>query len=227
MKKFFPIILWIFVVGSFAQSNTQTILVDEFGKMYCDEFLARTDNFAIQLRAQPSSIGYFVISGDKKYLREKLRIELMFEPATQYRGPNRTEAKIIRGRESGPLKVQMWIASPNSKTPDFGETKWDLRIPTETPPLNLRTDMEQICAPAPIGQVAKDLLDANPNGSIFVVVHGATFRERQRELRLAKKMLKLFDPARVRYLLRQSGVAYSDYYFAIGNPPRTAFKSDF
>jgi hypothetical protein len=220
------VITFFFVATGFSQSESKAILIDEFGPITCDDFLARIDYFYNELNRHPGSMGYFVISGGTNLLRGKLSIELQFESAVRQRGHDATRSKIVRGSEAGRFNVKIWIVELKAEKPDFGEAKWDLRLPPGSVPFRLRSDMEQICDPSPVGRIAKELLDSNPNGSLFVVVHGATSRERREQLRLSKKLLKLFDPNRVRYFLREhSDAAFSDYYFAIGNPARTAFKS--
>lgn len=227
MKNLAPLILLIAVLSGFGQDNPEAILIDEFGHIYCDEFLARVDNFSIQLAANPTSKGYFVISGGRDVLRRKLSVELMFEGAILDRGPHQTRTQIVHGSELGPFKVQMWVVGANESQPNFNEATWNLQIAKVDSPFLLRSDMEQICNPPPFGSVAKRLLEANPDGSIFVLVHGPTARKRQTELRNARKMLSQFNGSRVRYLLRYSGTSYSDYYFAVGKPSRAAFKSYF
>ena len=227
MTRLSPLIVLLLVIASFGQNEAKTILVDEFGQVSCDEFLARIDNFYHQINANPGSKGYFVIAGSKALLEKKLSYELLFESAVQQRLFDRTLTSIIRGYEHGPLEIKLWIGKSDARAPNFGEAKWDLRLPSGSAPHELRSDMAQICDPPPVDRVAKDLLEANPDGSIFVIVHGPTARQRRGEFRVARKMLAVFDPKRIRYLLRRSQAAYSDYYFAVGRPKRTDFKSWF
>ncbi len=222
-----PIIVLFLAVSGFAQEKPKAVLVDEFGQISCDDFLSRIDNFYNQINNYPSSKGYFEITGSKEFLTRKLYIELLFESAVLQRGQDRSRTTIIRGKEAGPFEVKIWLVGVGTEMPELGETKWDLRMPPGSPPFELRSDMAQICDPPPIGRVANDLVNSNPDGSIFVVVHGPNHKQRQVELWLAKKMLSSFSPSRVHYLLRLSNTAYSDYYFATGSPKRTDFKSYF
>lgn len=203
------------------------MLVDEFGQISCDDFLARIDGLYTQINANPGSKGYFVISGSKEVLTGKLGFELLFETAVRQQGHDSTVASIIRGNESGPLDVKIWIAKAGSELPSFGATKWDLRMRPGSTPFRLRSDMAQICDPPRIDRVARDLVDSNPDGSIFVVVHGPNAHQRRVEFKVARKMLTGFDATRIRYLLRHSQTSYSDYYFALGKPKRSDFKSYF
>ena len=185
------------------------------------------DGFFYQISANPASKGYFVISGSKEFLTRKLSLELLFESAVLQRRYDRGRVSIVRGHESGPFAIKIWIVKADAEVPDFGETKWDLRMSKGNSPFELRSDLAQICDPPPIERVAKDLLNSNSDGKIFVVVHGPTVQKRRVELVLARKMIASLDASRVRYLLRYSAIPYSDYYFAVGKPKRTDFKSYF
>jgi len=227
MKKFIPLLILLFAMAVLGQNEPSEILVDEFGPITCDDFLARIDNFYIHVNANPGSKGYFVIAGSNELLERKLTFELLFESAVGWRGLDRSLTSVVRGPEGGPLEVKLWIVKPNGHTPTFGETKWDLRLRPGSAPFLVRSDMSQICDPPPVDRLAKELLEANPDGAIYVVVHAPTVQQRRKELRIAKRMLSAYNPLRIRYLLRHSSAAYSDYYFAVGRPKRTDFKSDF
>ena len=87
--------------------------------------------------------------------------------------------------------------------------------------------MGDICPPAPFDSVARELLDANPDGMIYVVVHGKTPSARLRELNATHKKLAAIASNRIRYFIRTSYAGYSDYYFAVGKRKRLEFKSYF
>jgi hypothetical protein len=227
MKVIGLITFLLFTVPGFAQNDTKLLLVDEFEQVTCDDFLARIDYFYSRLNNSPASNGYFVITGSNEFLRRKLSIELLFESAVEFRKFERARTEIIRGQETGPLLVKLWMAGAGIKKPDFGETKWNLRLAPRSSPFLMRSDMAQICDPPPVKQIARELLDANQDGSIFVIVHGPTSSKRKTELRLARRMMMSIKSHRVRYLLRHSQSSYSDYYFSVGNPKRSDFESYF
>lgn len=52
---------------AFAQAARK---IDEFGKIYCDDFLARKDDFAFLLYGEPTSIGYILVYEGKYNLRK-------------------------------------------------------------------------------------------------------------------------------------------------------------
>ncbi len=222
---FATILLLLIALGTIAQEVPKAILVDEFEHASCDDFLARVDYFTHQLALYPDAIGYLVIAGDKEHLRQKLGIELMFEGALHFRARQISRIRVVRGRDAGQMNVQMWIGNPGNTNAAFYDTNWDFRVPHDSKPFLLRTDTDPICNPPPIDRVARDLLEANPIGSIYVIVHGSNARERRAEMSVARKVLVQFERSRVRYLLRTSNTAYSNYYFVMSPPKRKDLKS--
>lgn len=220
--------LFMVSLSQLGLSQVAPRLVNEEERPNCETLLASVDLLRMELLGQADSRGAIVISGPDDQLFAKIKYEqLIWGALVGRRADMSSLIDVVRGVATPTLVLRYWLM-PKNTTIDKA-VDGDLRVKEGSEPLLLRSDMAQICEPPPIDRVAKDLLDSNPNGSLFVVVHGSTFSERRKELRLAKKMLAAFDPVRVRYLLRQTGVAhsnaaYSDYYFAIGNPPRTAFK---
>jgi hypothetical protein len=228
MKHFWLAIILLFASSFFAQERPNVVLIDEFGRQHCDEFLARIDNLFLQMNSDPTSRGYFVITGEHKFLSQKLGMELMFESAVVGRAFDRNRVTIVRGEETGDLQVRLWLVPEGNAASPFETVNWKMKMGRADEPFLLRSDMEQICSPPPFLTIAKDLFAANPEGLVYVVVHGQSPKERQRELSRSRRALSGVDPARIRYLLRYSnGGRYSDYYFAVGKRKRIEFKSYF
>ena len=218
----------MFAFSAFAQENPNAVLIDEFPRQHCDEFLARIDNFYLQLNSNPTSRGYFVITGEHKFLSQKLGTELMLESAVVGRKFDRNRVTVIRGNEKGDLQIRLWLVPEGATAPPFEKANWNLNMGLADEPFLLRSDMQQICSPPPFLSIAKDLLAANPEGLVYVLVHGQSHNERQRELSRSMRELSGVEPSRIRYLLRYSnGYRYSDYYFAVGKRKRVEFKSYF
>jgi hypothetical protein len=111
------LILLSSVITCFAQKQPKANLIDEFGKITCDDFLARADNFFTVLRANPSSKGYFVIEGNNDLLRRKLAWEAEFNAAAAIRVPDQTRLIRVRGPEVGDLEIQFWLVLPEAPFP--------------------------------------------------------------------------------------------------------------
>jgi hypothetical protein len=210
---------------TFAQQGSKAELIDEFKDFNCEIFLARMDNFYIRLNNDPSSTGYLVISGNKTQTTRKLTVELLLESAVVARKYDRSRIEIVKGPESGLIKIELWVVPSGVQKPDFHESRWDLTIDKGAEPFMLDSEMAQICPSAPFDAVAGELLEANPSGMIYVIVHGKNPAQRSRELNLTRKRLRGINSKRVRFFLRRSYIGYSDYYFAIGRRDRNEFKS--
>ena len=86
MRMAFIIALLVLMAGSAsAQTGSNAVLVDEFGTVNCEDFLARSDNFFNQLNAQPNAIGQMAIFGGEQALGDKLRYENWFRGAMHNR----------------------------------------------------------------------------------------------------------------------------------------------
>lgn len=208
----------------FSQQSSKAELIDEFEHFNCEDFKARVDNFYIHLNDNSSAKGYLVISGDKTQMKRKLVAELLLESAVVARVYDRSRVQIVKGPESGKVNIKLWLVPAGVEKPDFHEGKWELTFQKNDKPFMLESGMDDICPPAPFDALAKELLDENPEGRIYVVVYGRTPSERSRELTVARKKLASIASNRLRYFIRTSDAGYSDYYFAVGRKKRTVFK---
>src|SRR5438477_6023638 len=75
--------------------------VDEFSRANCEEFLARADNFFIQLHNNPTGNGFVIIEGDNKFLRKKLTYEEWWYGAVALRKFDGSRVRIIHASETG------------------------------------------------------------------------------------------------------------------------------
>ena len=213
-------ILLILPFFTFGQGVTDHVLVDEFGKLSCDEFLARTDNLFIQQRNQPSTEAFYVIGGSDDHILDKLAMEQLFRIAVEQRRYDLNKVKIVRSNVPGPLKIQMWLAPAGTNPTEFQKGPSSLVLPTGKYFL-IKTDNDGICNPAPIRPIARELFDANPGGFLYAVIYGESVKRRRAELNIAMKELDGFPKNRTRYILRPANGRYgSDYWFVIGRQGR-------
>jgi hypothetical protein len=147
----FPfLLLLIFVLSSVipAQEKPSAIKVDEFGKITCEDLLARADNFFMQMNANPSARGYCVIRGSNDLLRRKLGWEAEFKAALAVRMSDSSRLAVVRGPETGDFNVQFWIAPQGADVPDFKPTIWRFSLPSGTKPFLINTSLRR-CAERP------------------------------------------------------------------------------
>lgn len=221
-------VIFLFLLISVLSGHSQSALrlLNEQELPNCEILLVGVDYLKLALNSEPNSRGAIVISGPSNKIAQRIAFELRVRGALSQRTPELSKnIDVLRGDPTEKLMLRYWIIPQNSS---FERPKgWSLSLPSLSKPLLLHSEMAQICEPPPVETLAKELLASNKNGSIFVVIHGPTTNKRNRELKLAKKALASFDPKRTRFFLRTSDTSYSDYYFALGNPPRAAFKSYF
>lgn len=207
------------VLSLAGQERPVAMQVDEFGRISCDDYLARIDNFYVQLNNNPTVQGLMIVSGDPKYFRNKIDYELNFEGAIRGRKFDPDRVTIARGKKSDELKIQFWIVPAGANPPEFERTERDLKLPPGTKPFVLHDDLEQICWTPTFAKVYKEILDANPRSRGNVVVFAASKRAYAKGVREAKANLKGISPSRLRFFRSRTGSTdpYAEYWIV---PPR-------
>ena len=160
----------------FGQEKPKAILVDEFSKIECDDFLSRIDNFHIQLKNDSTSQGYAVISGDNSNLRVKLAYELWINGAIKTMKYDGNRIVKVRSKEIGEPKMQLWIVPSGVEKPDFKEITWNFVFPPKTKPFIFHDDFEQICSSVAFEKIFTEYLMANPNSRGHIVIYGKLFQ---------------------------------------------------
>lgn len=189
-------------------------MVDEFDHYQCEEFLARIDNFYIQLNNNRSATGYFVVSGGDEIIRAKTSCEMMLDGAVAARAYDPVRVTKIRSTNNGKLRVRLWLVPAGAETPDFGVSRWNLALPAGAKPFLFHTDMEQICyTPTFPGQM-KEYLDANTGMRVHVVVYANSARSRRKDIRESMPRIKDIPKDRLRYFFvkTKTPYPYSDYW---------------
>ena len=221
MKYWNLCVVLFFVSLAFAQERPQAVLVDERKDIGCEQLLATVDNFYIQLNNNVDAKGYVVLSGSNDDLLRKIDIELLFDGAVQQRRFDATRVTKIRGKEIGPLNIQFWLVPAGAEIPKFDVVDWNLRLSPDTKRHLLHTDMEQICSTPTFPEMAKELIDDNPDARIHVVIHANSVRTRQKGISEALSRMKKIDKKRVRYFfapLSDDPFPYADYWIVVPKP---------
>lgn len=182
-RSFFILIILfaLFQIG-FGQDESKAEIIDEFGRISCDDFLARIDNFYIALDNNPNSQGYIVIYGDNDYLRTKLVYELWFNGAAKFgavKSENFSDNRItkIRGEEKGNIKIQLWKVPDGAKKPDFNEEKWNFVFPSNTKPFIFYEEFwDQICSSVSFEKIYIEYLNANPEAHGNIVIYEESYK---------------------------------------------------
>lgn len=198
-----------------AQEKPEPVLVDQFSKIGCDNYLAHIDNFyQSYLEKDSASHGFVIISGDNRYLNKKLAYELTWDGAMEQRAYNPSRVTKIRGKESGDLDVQFWYIPAGLDIPRFQTTTWNFTFPANTKPFILHSDMEQICSTPTFAKVYKEYLDTNPDAHGNVVIFANSKRAYRKGLNEAKKTLNNIPMSRIRFFLSHidDSYPYAEYW---------------
>lgn len=129
-----------------AQSGAR--LIDEFGDVLISDWLARADNFAIELQTSPTTKGYIVAYGaPNKFPGWPLRRAYQLKGyLIEARGLDAARVEVINGGYRDDVRFQLWVVEAGSQLPvppfDFGAALsrertpllFDRFYPYDTPP---------------------------------------------------------------------------------------------
>ena len=202
------------------QETPKAVLVDEFGKLPCEDAIARQDNLFAELEKAPNSIGYAIIFADSNHLKEGRQTETMFNGQTEFRRFDDSRFKVIRAVGSSGLKVQLWLVPPGAEIPKHSTTEWDFELdPTSKPVKVNASDYDE--GPCPIGSQFKlysDRLKANPHARGHIVIWARTRALFQREKeRIDRDLIAKhkIDASRIRYFHLPHGPTYVKWEYWI------------
>ena len=220
------LIVWtasLFVLASIVAGQTP-VLVDEFDKPHCDEFLARVDNFFLQLNAEPTATGYFILSGPENKRLEMLEMDMLFDGAIAQRAYEAALVKkaIAWNLNSNEIHLQFWLVQSGSAPPEVEVVRrieWHYNLSPGMEPFILHTDNEHICSTPTFPKVYQAILLANPKAHGNVVIYGNSRKAQREGLKDAKETLKAIPKARFRYFFVRSADEYpwADYWIV---PPK-------
>ncbi len=224
-RQIFLLSILVFCSASlvFPQTEQKAFLVDEFGGIHCDDFLARVDIFFIQLHAVTDAKGLVVISGAASNKVKVLDYEQLTRSAISQGRYEFTRISSERRESGNKLKIQFWIVPKGVSSPELPGKPANAQLPPGVWAFNIRNDMSQICDPEPLEPLAGQLLDNHPAGSIYIVINYGSHREQRAQLNEATKLVKSYPKGRIRYLLRKSGTPWNDYWFVVEPITRRAF----
>jgi hypothetical protein len=102
----------------FSQEAPKAILIDEFGKICSEDFMARYDNFLIQLQNAPTAKGYFIFYGDRNV--EGRNVNYINAFRAWYPAIHRFDASkliVLRGDDRDEMHVQLWVVPAGAEPP--------------------------------------------------------------------------------------------------------------
>lgn len=182
LQKFvlFFSVLFIFSQFCFAQEKTEAVLIDEFGSIYCDDFLARVDNFFVELQNEPNSLGYAVISGKNDEILKKVRFEMWLNGAIRFRNFDVNTIKTIRSEDTENFKIQFWKVPVGAEKPSFNESNWDFSLPPKTKSFIFYSNngvFDAICSNFGYEKIYSEFILANPKSRGHIVIYENTVKD--------------------------------------------------
>lgn len=184
-----------------AQVETQSLLMDQFGKISCEDFKARIQNLYTHLASNPNARAYIVISGNSTDAYKNLSYEKWLFGEIKALNLDDSLITEIRGSEVGPIKIQFWVVPPGATLPKFNEGTWNFKLSTSRKPKFLYSDSQNIlCMSGHFEQILKDYLQANEgwNGRIVISARSwESYRSRRMEL---LRSLSDVESKRIRFL---------------------------
>lgn len=186
-------------------------MFDEFGGISCDEFQSRIHSFVARIANNPTSSGYYVITGPNNLLRGKLFWEGEFLTILKRDFLQNWSGRIttIRGPETGEFRMQFLIVPKGSESPDFRPSKWNFALPKNSKPFVISSDQGEVCFDELYPAFVKEYFDANPRMHLNVVIYARTTSDRRKDIEEAKAKLASISTNRIRYIF-----AHSRSYFS-------------
>lgn len=183
-KKYMKIKLSIVVLllstsSIFAQEKPKAVQIDEFGKVTCEDLLARTNGFGTQLSNDPSALGVVIIRYDPSLVsRARWYRKLITGSLLNY--SDATRLKIIQDPTASEIGGQFWLVPAGANEPPYQGILWpDETFDLSKPFLYDSSSDEDVCS-AFTPQTYADLIKSNPSVRGRIVIH-PMFRRYQYE----------------------------------------------
>jgi hypothetical protein len=158
-------------------------LIDQFGRVSCEDLFARADGFVYELGNRRNSTGYAIIYGEKNRLFRNLIPEQSLLGSMLWRKLERDRLIILRGEERDTIEVEFWLVPAGAEKPPLKEAAWDLTFPPGSKPFLFDSNGEDIICPTPYLRVElfSEFLNANLGSKGNVVITAASSGAIRRE----------------------------------------------
>jgi hypothetical protein len=216
MIRLAAILVWILALYAMGHGQSEAIKVDEFGKVSCEDFLARADNFFIALNNNPTAQGYFVINGDSHHRATALKYTNLLNAAVAGRRYDRSRVEIVHVPTSEGVGASFWMLPPAASIPAAWSSEWDFTLPPKTKAFMWNAGFSEMCGSPVNVPLLSRYLEANPGSHVHVVIYAPTKKSRLEGRREAKDALQRIDPNRVRYFYSKMAgyvIQIEEYWF--------------
>lgn len=213
------------IVSIFSQEKPKAELVDEFGKITCEDLIARQDNLFNQLQNEPDSMAYVVIYGDKNNAKFAWSVKTFLDGQTESRKFDKSRISIRKAEDENELKVQFWKVPAGAEKPDFQEVGWNYDLSNRNKPFIFNSSNWDV-SPCPIGSQLDSYaghLNANKNFRGYIVIFTKFNKEFQKEkaslLNDLQNDYKL-SQSQLRFFHVKQNIDYTLYEFWIVPPKK-------
>ena len=219
MKKLIPIILLFFAVSIFAQEQPKAELVDEFGKVTCEDLSARINNLQIQMSNNPDKTGFVVFKRGQNPVSKIHWYRKFLVSSFELRNISMNGLKVVMDEFGDSAGGSFWLLPPGSVEPISHYSKLEDEKIDKTKPFVFDYEDELGICPTFVPRLYTDLLKENPKARGHIVVSGGTADERRW---FVKSWLETFSkdfqmPAnrfRIFYVkARSKGIAGAEFWF--------------
>lgn len=216
MRRLAIIFIWILAQCTLAIGQFEPTKIDEFGKVNCDEFLARADNFFVALNNNPAARGFFVIYGNDHHKGTPLAYSNLLDDAVAARQYDPSRVEIVHAPSSQGVGASFWLAPPGASIPTSWSSEWDFALSPKDKAFIWSSGFAEMCASPPNVALLTRYLEANPGSRVHVVIHAANQRNRRTGLVEAKAALDGIPSNRIRYFYRKLAgyvIPINEYWF--------------
>jgi len=206
-------LLMAFGVGVQGQDPPKAVLVDEFGRITWEDYVARVDNLLGRLQDDPNASAYIIFqNSDVKDNRQRFDYLWWAKDHLKLRSFDSSRINLIRAADGGTNKIQIWFVPSGAEKPRYVEVDWSLEVPRETKPFVWTTTEWNSGLITPAEYLSLDffssVLAANPAARANFVIRAKSTRQHLRE------KSKIRDIVVRKYKINQNRIRF---FFAFEN----------
>jgi len=174
-------LLAVFVFNSYNQEPVKPVQIDEFGRISCEELLARTDNFYVQIRQNPTAKGLVIIRPTTKsplmanWFRKVIANTLLRDDS------GIESVKFMLGPPGDSIGGSFWLIPAGATMPASDASEWPERKHDLTKPFVYDINADEDICPTFVPKYYADILKSNPKVRGHIVV-SPTLMKYQREI---------------------------------------------
>lgn len=207
----------VFALTSLGQKTPKAVLIDEHGRLPCDDLLGRLDLYFQELRRYPGSMGLVVISSTNNNKHLAVFRQRMIEEHVKAREFTSNEIKYVRAISDNDLRVQLWSVPSGSTEPTVKNVDMPYTLQPGIKPFMLGAEYysgDHICPEVNDLPVFAAFLKSNSGSRGNIVVRARSVAQARRKAdRIRREFREHYDisVSRLRFFPRKAAFAASDF----------------